>query len=103
MASNENLALSNFGRAFASGYAEDGLQRAQSRLPHHGPENERVSLPKADGGRKAWLFLAGCFFIEALTWGFPFSFGILQEYYSTPAPFSKEPSGIAIVGTSAIV
>ena len=35
--------------------------------------------------------------------GFPFSFGIFQDYYSTHAPFSKEPSGIAIIGTSAMV
>ena len=27
------------------------------------------SLPRADGGKEAWLFLGGCFFIEALTWG----------------------------------
>ena len=35
--------------------------------------------------------------------GFPFSFGIFQEYYSTHALFSKEPPGIAIIGTSAMV
>lgn len=35
--------------------------------------------------------------------GFPFSFGVFQEYYSTHLPFSKEPSGIAIIGTSAMV
>ena len=35
--------------------------------------------------------------------GFPFSFGIFQDYYSTHAPFSKEPSGIAVIGTSAMV
>lgn len=70
MASNENLALSDVGRALASGYVEDGLQRAQSRHSHpHRLENEPVSQARADGGRDAWLFLAGCFCIEALTWG----------------------------------
>ena len=30
---------------------------------------QEFSLPPADGGMKAWLFLAGCFAIEALVWG----------------------------------
>lgn len=68
MASNENPALSNFGRALVSGYEEDGLQRAQSRHSHpHELEIEQVSRPEIDGGKDAWLFLAGCFCIEALT------------------------------------
>lgn len=25
--------------------------------------------PRADGGRDAWLFLAGCFVLEAMIWG----------------------------------
>jgi hypothetical protein len=32
----------------------------------HGPE---FSLPPADGGKDAWLFLAACFIVEALVWG----------------------------------
>jgi hypothetical protein len=32
----------------------------------HGPE---FSLPQADGGKDAWLFLAACFIVEALVWG----------------------------------
>lgn len=27
------------------------------------------SLPPVDGGKDAWLFLAGCFTIEMLLWG----------------------------------
>jgi hypothetical protein len=34
-----------------------------------GEGNEHSDLPRADGGRKAWLFLAGCFVFEALVWG----------------------------------
>lgn len=30
---------------------------------------QQFSLPPVDGGRDAWLCLAGCFFIEALVWG----------------------------------
>ena len=31
---------------------------------HHG-----FSLPQADGGKEAWLFLAAGFVVEALVWG----------------------------------
>ena len=27
------------------------------------------NVPRADGGKHAWLFLAGCFVFEALIWG----------------------------------
>jgi len=27
------------------------------------------SLPQADGGKQAWLFLGACFIVEALVWG----------------------------------
>lgn len=99
MASNQNLALSNVGRALASGYEEDGLQRAQSRHSHpHGAENEHVSLPKADGGKDAWLFLAGCFCIEALTWGE--CIYLLQLYFAATLQENSHdhgpyPSGLA--------
>ena len=65
-----------------------------------GPHPE-FSLAPVDGGKDAWLCLAGCFFIEALVWGFPFSFGIFQQYYSTHEPFASEPGGIPVIGTSA--
>lgn len=31
--------------------------------------NTEFSLPPVDGGRKAWLFLAACWGVEALTFG----------------------------------
>lgn len=31
--------------------------------------HELQSLPRADGGKQAWLFLTGCFLLEALVWG----------------------------------
>ncbi|KAF2460123.1 putative MFS monocarboxylate transporter [Lineolata rhizophorae] len=64
---------------------------------HHGPE---FALPPADRGKDAWMFLCACFIVEAMVWGFPFSFGVFQTYYSTHEPFSSEPSGIAAVGTT---
>jgi hypothetical protein len=59
-------------------------------------------IPPADGGKDAWLFLVGCFFVEALVWGFPFSFGIFQQYYTEHEPFSGS-SSIAVIGTCSMV
>ncbi|KAF4461017.1 major facilitator superfamily transporter [Fusarium albosuccineum] len=56
------------------------------------------SLPQADGGKDAYLFLAACFIIEALVWGFPFAFGVFQDYYRTHEPFAGT-GGIPIIGT----
>ncbi|KAG4293652.1 hypothetical protein FPRO06_00237 [Fusarium proliferatum] len=64
-------------------------------------ENEVSSLPPVDGGKDAWLFLAASFMVEALTWGFPFAFGVFQDYYSTNAPFEGS-SAIAVIGTCAM-
>lgn len=62
------------------------------------------SLPPVDGGRRAWLFLVGCFMLDGIVWGFPLSFGVFQVYYSTHEPFSletRQSSGIAAIGTTA--
>ncbi|KAJ5900082.1 hypothetical protein N7495_004826 [Penicillium taxi] len=61
----------------------------------------QADLPPVDTGKRAWLFLAACFVIEALIWGFTFSFGIFQDYYSTNEPF-KSSGDIAVVGTCAM-
>ncbi|MCJ1380082.1 hypothetical protein MMC17_003185 [Xylographa soralifera] len=98
-----SIVLDNLTPARTFGYEEAGEHGLERRQYQNGDEarGQEFSLPQADGGRDAWLFLAGCFAIEALVWGFPFSFGIFQEYYSTHAPFSASPSGIPVVGTTA--
>jgi MFS family permease len=74
-------------------------------------------LPPTDGGKDAWSFLAAAFVIEVMVWGqfhpvlhtfsstnfsgFPWSYGIFQEYYSTSEPFPGA-SGIPAIGTSAM-
>ncbi|CAI9638160.1 unnamed protein product [Alternaria burnsii] len=67
----------------------------------HAPEQGQVSLPPVDGGKGAWLFLAAAFIVEALVWGFPFSYGVFQEYYSTHEPFAGSDN-IAVVGSCAM-
>lgn len=44
------------------------------REPADGGQAEREGraqsiIPRADGGKYAWLFLLGCFTIESLVWG----------------------------------
>lgn len=44
----------------------DGLRR---RFRTRGDSLREYTLPEADRGKDAWLFLAGCFMVEALIWG----------------------------------
>lgn len=62
----------------------------------------RTQLPPMDGGMNAWLFLAACFVMEALVWGFAFTFGVFQAYYSDIPQF-KDSGNIAVIGTCAMV
>lgn len=59
-------------------------------------------IPPMDGGLNAWLFLAACFAMEALVWGFAFTYGVFQAYYSDIPQF-KDSGNIAVVGTCAMV
>ncbi|OTB17889.1 hypothetical protein K445DRAFT_264192 [Daldinia sp. EC12] len=68
----------------------------EARSPAH-------AYPEPDRGKHAWLFLwVGCFLMIALTWGFPFSYGVFQSYFSTHPPFSDHPGGLPAVGTTAL-
>ncbi|MCJ1479641.1 hypothetical protein MMC13_008327 [Lambiella insularis] len=97
----DDIELVELNQATSSTHEETGQQVLQQHLTSTPGEvqGQEFSLPQADGGRDAWLFLAGCFAIEALVWGFPFSFGIFQDYYTTHAPFSSS-AGIANIGTT---
>ncbi|CCF33631.1 monocarboxylate transporter [Colletotrichum higginsianum] len=56
------------------------------------------TMPPTDKGAAAWKFLLSSFVIEALLWGFPLTFGVFQEYYSSQPQFKDDPN-IAIIGT----
>ncbi|KAK7962309.1 uncharacterized protein PG986_003134 [Apiospora aurea] len=58
-------------------------------------------LPPVDRGKDAYLFLTASWAVEALVWGFPFAFGVFQDYYSTHAPFEGSPN-ISVIGTCAM-
>ncbi|KAI1629084.1 major facilitator superfamily domain-containing protein [Exophiala viscosa] len=63
-------------------------------------ELEASSLPPTDGGVAAWRLLLVAFVFEALLWGFPLSFGVFQNYYSSLPEF-KGNRYISVVGTIA--
>jgi hypothetical protein len=80
------------------------LGNDHGRDPREGGSSTTVShLPPADCGRAAWLFLFGSFMIEMFVWGFPFSFGVLQDYYTNHKPISLHPAGVSAVGTTCSV
>ena len=61
---------------------------------------DHSNLPPPDRGRAAYLFLLACFIVEALVWGFSFSFGVFQEYYTRE--FAGQ-ANVAVIGTCCMV
>ncbi|EIW61883.1 MFS general substrate transporter [Trametes versicolor FP-101664 SS1] len=60
-------------------------------------------LAPMDRGIRAWTFCFSAFVLEMMIWGFCFSYGIFQDYYTTHAPFNKASGvSIAAVGTVSI-
>lgn len=57
-----NIALTSIGASVPSNHAHEHSQSGNEQL-------HEFSLRRADGGKDAWLFLAGCFTLEALIWG----------------------------------
>ncbi|TKX27491.1 MFS transporter-like protein 3 [Elsinoe australis] len=73
------------------------------RLRTNEPDTDtdhQSSLPRADGGRDAWLVLLSCFVLEAIVWGFPFAYGVFNDYYNNYPLFKDNESSIAAVGTT---
>jgi hypothetical protein len=70
--SNVSLA---FDASLASGFTTPGyevnnpLAPIVQRMELEEDGLEGRVLPRADGGKDAWLVLAGCFVLEALVWG----------------------------------
>ncbi|OOF99568.1 hypothetical protein ASPCADRAFT_160540 [Aspergillus carbonarius ITEM 5010] len=65
------------------------------------PHSQPPPPPPLDHGKDAWFFLAACFVMEALVWGFAFTYGVFQDYYST-LPIFQNSNNIAIIGTCAM-
>ncbi|KAM0666879.1 hypothetical protein ACQRIU_004734 [Beauveria bassiana] len=57
-------------------------------------------LAPVDGGFAAWRLLWAVFMFEGCRWGFPMSYGVFQQYYSTLPQFAGNRY-IGVVGTIA--
>ncbi|KAF4536166.1 MFS transporter [Lasiodiplodia theobromae] len=69
--------------------------------PESVSERNESQLPPVDSGKDAYMFLAACFALDALVWGFALTFGVFQDYYSTHEPFIGEKN-VAVIGTMAM-
>ncbi|CAI7617832.1 unnamed protein product [Penicillium crustosum] len=70
-------------------------EKEASPSPPPGP----LVSPPPNGGRKAWLQVAGSFLIVLNTWGLANSFGIFQAYYTTTLLPESTPSAISWIGS----
>ncbi|EIW52382.1 MFS general substrate transporter [Trametes versicolor FP-101664 SS1] len=81
--------------------------RSSSRAALHSQDPQEGAtvqeLPPIDRGIKAWTFCFSAFVLEMMVWGFSFSYGIFQDYYTSHPPFENSSSiAIAAVGTVAL-
>ncbi|KAF2019335.1 MFS general substrate transporter [Aaosphaeria arxii CBS 175.79] len=96
--STENIEL---GTPLTSRGLDSGSAQVAPEIADLNETNQTFALPPADSGKDAWLFLFSCFMLEALIWGFPASYGVFQDYYSTHEPFEGSQN-IAVVGAAAM-
>ena len=95
MAESRTVALSALNQEAGESASSDGFREP-------GGLRQEFSLSPVDRGKDAYLFLTAAFTLEALVWGFPFTFGVFQEYYTKHEPFAGS-SSIAVIGTCAMV
>ncbi|KAL1404911.1 hypothetical protein Q8F55_008523 [Vanrija albida] len=62
------------------------------------PEVTTFALPPVDGGRQAWLFLAGATTCEMIVWGLPYSVGVLHAFWVAEM-FPGEESTVTLAAT----
>ncbi|KZS92901.1 MFS general substrate transporter [Sistotremastrum niveocremeum HHB9708] len=61
------------------------------------PTSGAQSLPPVDAGFGAWSYLAAAFFVEAIVWGFPISFGVFLEAYLKDPHYAAQPSASSLL------
>ncbi|KAL4919608.1 MFS general substrate transporter [Aspergillus aurantiobrunneus] len=84
----------------ASNEAEKGVHTPEPTEATH-LSHDPHAYPPIDRGKDAWLFLAACFVMEALVWGFAFTYGVFQAYYTESDEF-RNSGNIAVIGTCAM-
>jgi hypothetical protein len=59
------------------------------------------NLPPMDRGRQAWTFCISASVLELLVWGYGFSFGVFQDWYTSHPPFQgQSPIAISAIGAT---
>lgn len=67
---DSDIALTDLGGQLSSIHEPTQYERhGTSNQLEQQSDRPEFSLPRADGGKDAWLFLAACFVVEALVWG----------------------------------
>ncbi|CAE6449617.1 unnamed protein product [Rhizoctonia solani] len=70
---------------------------------HPLPEHEGISLPPVDKEFAAWSFVFAGFTLEALVWGFGFTYDVFQEYFLHHRTFGNASEAeIGAIGTTAL-
>ncbi|KAH7335031.1 major facilitator superfamily domain-containing protein [Rhizoctonia solani] len=60
-------------------------------------------LPPMDSGIRAWTFVASSFILETLIWGFGFTYGVFQEYFTREKTFGDaSEAALGAIGTVAL-
>ncbi|KAJ4488313.1 major facilitator superfamily domain-containing protein [Lentinula aciculospora] len=62
------------------------------------PQNANAMSP-TDGGRDAWMTIAGCFMVQFCTIGYSNAFGVYQDIYTREFLSNKSPSDISWIGS----
>lgn len=63
------------------------------------PKNMSVMLPVQEGGLRAWMTIAGAWMIQFSTFGYVYSYGVYQDYYTRIFLKNHSPSSIAWIGS----
>ncbi|KAJ3801192.1 MFS general substrate transporter [Lentinula aff. detonsa] len=60
-------------------------------------DGSQSSLPPVDGGFGAWSFLTAAFFVQAIVWGFPVSFGVFLDAYLNDTRYTSQPKASSLL------
>ncbi|KDQ20062.1 hypothetical protein BOTBODRAFT_101786 [Botryobasidium botryosum FD-172 SS1] len=84
-------------------HAQEQVTEVPESIAESQNRQNATALPPVDGGIEAWTFVAAAFVLEALVWGFGYSYGVFQDFYTHNPPFNtSSETAIAAVGTAGL-
>ncbi|KAJ3756588.1 MFS general substrate transporter [Lentinula raphanica] len=60
-------------------------------------DTSAFNLPPVDRGFGAWSFLTAAFFVEAIVWGFPTSFGVFLDAYLNDSKYTSQSKATTLL------